>query len=60
MSFMSVLLYQLFVLTDYIGLGVGEAGRVIATGGVVMAVSSGAATVLSGPLSDRLGDASPS
>jgi len=59
MSFMSVLLYQLFVLTDYIGLGVKEAGRVIATGGVVMAVSSGAATVLSGPLSDRLGRRKP-
>ncbi|WSQ14344.1 MFS transporter [Streptomyces sp. NBC_01231] len=59
MSFMSVLLYQLFVLTDYIGLGVEEAGRVIATGGVVMALSSGAATVLSGPLSDRLGRRKP-
>ncbi|MEU7749593.1 MFS transporter [Nonomuraea sp. NPDC049158] len=59
MSFMSVLLYQLFVLTDYIGLDVKVAGGVIATGGVIMAISAGAATVLSGPLSDRLGRRKP-
>ncbi|WP_282947746.1 MFS transporter [Cellulomonas endometrii] len=54
LSFMMILLYQLFLLTDYIGLSTEEAGRVIAVGGVVMAVASGAATLLSGPLSDRL------
>lgn len=59
MSFMSVLLYQLFVLTDYIRLDLEQAGGVIATGGVIMAISSGAATLLSGPLSDRLGRRKP-
>ena len=54
LSFMMILLYQLFLLTDYIGLSTEEAGGVIAVGGVVMAVASGAATLLSGPLSDRL------
>lgn len=54
LSFMMVLLYQLFVLTDYIGLDIAEAGGVIGTGGVIMAVSSGIATLISGPLSDRI------
>ncbi|MGW3944038.1 MFS transporter [Streptomyces phaeochromogenes] len=59
MSFMSVLFYQLFVLTDYIGLRVKETGPVLATGSVIMAVTSGIATALSGPLSDRLGRRKP-
>lgn len=54
LSFMMVLLYQLFVLTDYIGLDLAEAGAVIGLGGVVMAISSGVATLVSGPLSDAL------
>lgn len=54
LSFMMVLLYQLFVLTDYIGMDVAAAGAVIGTGGLVMAVSSGIATLISGPLSDRI------
>jgi MFS family permease len=54
LSFMMVLLYQLFVLTDYIGLEIAEAGGVIGTGGVIMAVSSGIATLISGPLSDKI------
>ena len=52
LSFMMVLLYQLFVLTDYIGLDITDAGGAIGTGGVIMAVSSGIATLISGPLSD--------
>ena len=59
MSFMSVLLYQLFVLTDYIQLSITEAGGAIAIGGIIMAISSGLATMLSGPLSDRLGRRKP-
>lgn len=55
LSFMMILLYQLYLLTDYIGLSIERAGSVIAVGGVVMAISSGAATLISGPLSDRLG-----
>jgi MFS family permease len=51
---MMVLLYQLFVLTDYIGLDIADAGGVIGTGGVIMAVSSGIATLISGPLSDKI------
>jgi MFS family permease len=54
LSFMMVLLYQLFVLTDYIGMDIADAGAVIGTGGVVMAVSSGIATLIAGPLSDRI------
>jgi MFS family permease len=55
LSFMMILLYQLYLLTDYIGLSLERAGAVIAVGGVIMAIAAGAATLLSGPLSDRLG-----
>jgi MFS family permease len=54
LSFMMVLLYQLFVLTDYIGLDMIEAGAVIGTGGLVMAAASGLGTLIAGPLSDRI------
>ena len=53
LSFMMILLYQLYLLTDYIALSMERAGAVIAVGGI-MAISSGAATLVSGPLSDRL------
>lgn len=59
LSFMMILLYQLYLLTDYLGLSVERAGAVIAVGGVIMAVASGAATIVSGPLSDRLGRRKP-
>jgi MFS family permease len=55
LSFMMILLYQLYLLTDYMGLSMERAGAVIAVGGIIMAISSGAATLVSGPLSDRLG-----
>ncbi|MCC4909225.1 MFS transporter [Microbacterium sp. cx-59] len=59
LSFMMILLYQLYLLTDYLGLSLAEAGGVIAVGGIVMAVSSGIATIVSGPLSDRIGRRKP-
>lgn len=59
LSFMMILLYQLFLLTDYLGLSLEQAGGVIAIGGVIMAVSSGIATIISGPLSDRIGRRKP-
>jgi MFS family permease len=59
LSFMMILLYQLYLLTDYLGLSMERAGAVIAIGGVVMALASGAATLASGPLSDRLGRRKP-
>ncbi|WP_217510235.1 MFS transporter [Streptomyces vilmorinianum] len=55
LSLFLVLMYQLYTLTDYLGLGTSDAAKAIATGGVVMAVASGAAIALAGPLSDRLG-----
>ncbi|ACZ20240.1 Major Facilitator Superfamily transporter [Sanguibacter keddieii DSM 10542] len=55
LSFMLVVLYQLFVLTDYVGLTTEQAAPVIATGGLIMAASSGLSTLVSGPLSDWLG-----
>jgi MFS family permease len=54
LSFLMVLLYQLFVLTDYIGLDMAGAGAVIGTGGLVMAAASGLGTLIAGPLSDRI------
>ena len=59
LSFMMILLYQLYLLTDYLQLSLSEAGSVIAIGGVIMAISSGIATVVSGPLSDRIGRRKP-
>jgi MFS family permease len=50
-----VLVYQLYVLTDYVGLSTKGAGGAIATSGVLIAFLSAAAIGVSGPLSDRLG-----
>lgn len=50
-----VVLYQVFIASDYIGLGRQAAGNLIATASAVLAVCAGAATVVAGPLSDRLG-----
>ena len=51
----SVLVYQLYVLTDYVGLSTTGAGGVIATSGVLIALVSATAIGVSGPWSDRLG-----
>ncbi|WP_454809350.1 MFS transporter [Paenarthrobacter nitroguajacolicus] len=59
LSFMMIVLYQLFVLTDYIGLELADAGGVIGTGGLIMAASAGVATIISGPLSDKMGRRKP-
>ncbi len=59
LSFMLVLTYKLFLLTDFLDLPAGQVAGVIATGGVLLAVASGLATVISGPLSDRLGRRKP-
>ncbi len=50
-----VLVYQLYVLTDYVGLSTKGAGGVIAASGVLIALVSVAAIGVSGPWSDRLG-----
>ncbi|MBD0671279.1 MFS transporter [Streptomyces sp. CBMA156] len=49
-----VLVYQLFVLTDHLGLSTREAGTVVTIGGLIIAVAAGAAVAVSGPLSDRV------
>jgi MFS family permease len=50
-----VVLYQVFIASDYIGLDRQGAGNLIATASAVLAVCAGTATVIAGPLSDRLG-----
>jgi MFS family permease len=54
LAFYCVILYQYFVLQDYIGLGAGAIAGTIALSGVVLAVSSAIGTLVSGPLSDLL------
>ncbi|MEU1707584.1 MFS transporter [Streptomyces sp. NPDC005706] len=54
LSLFVVLLYQLYTLTDYLGLSTSAAAKVIATGGIVTAVASGTGNVVVGPLSDWL------
>lgn len=54
LAFMLVVTYQLFLLTDFIGLELTAAGGVIAVGGLVMAAASAVSTLISGPLSDRI------
>ena len=54
-----VLVYQLYVLTDYLGLSTGHAGSVIALSGGITALTAGSAIAVSGPLSDRLGRRKP-
>ncbi|MEW2290904.1 MFS transporter [Streptomyces sp. NPDC047841] len=55
LSLMSVLLYQLYVLTDYVKLSLPAVGAVVATGGILLGVSSGAGTLLATPISDEFG-----
>ncbi|MEU0405804.1 MFS transporter [Streptomyces sp. NPDC006197] len=50
-----VLVFQLYVLTDHLGLSDARAGSVIGIAGVVTAVGAGTAVAVCGPLSDRVG-----
>lgn len=54
MSLLTVVAYQLYLLTDYFHLPKGEAARTIAHGGLILAAGAGIAAIVSGPLSDRL------
>ncbi|MFG2562864.1 MFS transporter [Streptomyces sp. NPDC048496] len=49
-----VMVYQLYVLTDHLGLSSARAGSVIAIAGVATALTAGVAIAVCGPLSDRL------
>ena len=50
-----VVVYQLYVLTDYLKVPTGRVGSVIAVSGVLTAVMAGAGIAIAGPMSDRLG-----
>ncbi|MFE2108079.1 MFS transporter [Kitasatospora sp. NPDC059463] len=54
-----VLVYQLFILTDHLGLSTEDAGTVVTLGGLIIAVVAGGSVAVSGPLSDRLGRRKP-
>ena len=47
--------YQFYIATDYLGLGAQAAGDLLALCSLVLALSAGAATLITGPLSDRWG-----
>ncbi|MER5637930.1 MFS transporter [Kitasatospora sp. NPDC002227] len=53
LSLSIVLLYQLYTLTDYLRLSPAATAGALATSGVVLAVCSGTAVAVAGPLSDR-------
>ncbi|MFE5857918.1 MFS transporter [Streptomyces sp. NPDC056500] len=55
LGFQCAMVYQLFLLTDHIGIDEGDTGRIVSAGGIVVALTSAAAVALAGPLSDRLG-----
>jgi MFS family permease len=46
--------YQLYLLTDYVGLGEDDAARVVAINSVIFLVAAIVGTLVAGPLSDRL------
>ncbi|WP_185909262.1 MFS transporter [Streptomyces sp. WAC01280] len=50
-----VMVYQLYVLTDHLGLSSARAGSVIGVAGAVTALTAGVAIAVCGPLSDRVG-----
>ncbi|MFF3787535.1 MFS transporter [Streptomyces sp. NPDC001933] len=50
-----VMVYQLYVLTDHLGLSSARAGSMIGVAGALTALSAGIAITVCGPLSDRLG-----
>ncbi|MEU2198921.1 MFS transporter [Isoptericola sp. NPDC019482] len=59
LAFYCVTLYQLYILQDYVGLSSGAVAATIGLAGVVMAVASGLGTLVSGPLSDKIGRRKP-
>lgn len=59
LAYYCVTLYQLYILQDYVGLSTGAVAATIGLAGVIMAVTSGLGTLISGPLSDRIGRRKP-
>ncbi|GAA2686501.1 MULTISPECIES: MFS transporter [Actinosynnema] len=59
LAYFSATLYQLFILQDYIKLDAAGVAGTVALAGVIMAVASGIGTLISGPLSDRIGRRKP-
>ncbi|NYE95905.1 MFS family permease [Psychromicrobium silvestre] len=47
--------YQYFIATEYLGLETQAAGNLLALTSIVLAICAGAATLVAGPLSDRIG-----
>ncbi|RAK36609.1 MFS-type transporter involved in bile tolerance (Atg22 family) [Actinoplanes lutulentus] len=54
LALVTVIGYQLFILTDHFGAADDEAGRILALAGVILAAGAGVSTVVFGVLSDRL------
>ncbi|MFD4987774.1 MFS transporter [Streptomyces sp. NPDC058372] len=59
LAYYCVILYQLYILQDYIDLEAKAVAGTIALSGTVAAVSSVLGTAISGPLSDRIGRRKP-
>ncbi len=54
LALLTVVGYQLFVLTDYFGAQPEEAGKIIALGGIILAAGACVSTVIFGAVSDRI------
>ncbi len=54
LSVVSVTLYELYILTDAIGLPLARAGQVLTLASLIIAVAASAGAIVTGPLSDRL------
>jgi len=54
-----VLVYQLYMMTDYLGLTTKQAGSTIAAASLITVFVAGLATAVSGPISDRVGRRKP-
>lgn len=54
LAFYCVMLYQYYLLKDFIGLDQAGVASMIALAGITMAVAAGIGTLVSGPLSDKL------
>jgi MFS family permease len=54
-----VLVYQLYVMTDYLGLATKQAGSTIAAASLITVFVAGLATAVAGPMSDRVGQRKP-
>jgi MFS family permease len=53
LSFAMTIVYQLYILTDYMGLARQQAGNLLGTGTVMFAVAAAICTLAAGVLSDR-------